>query len=51
MAYQKGDFPYNVFGNCKDYLRKMGLGEPWHSFLDCSLEDGKEKKLKQFCEI
>lgn len=45
MAYQEGDFPHNVFGNCKDSLRKVVLGESWHCFADLrSLEDGRQNE-------
>lgn len=45
MAYQEGDFPYNILGNCKDSLGKVVLGKPWHCFTDLrSLEDGRQKE-------
>lgn len=49
MAYQEGDFPHNIFGNYKDSLRKVVLGEPWHCFAGLrSLEDGRQENESSF---
>lgn len=42
---RKGDFPHNIFGSCKDSLRKVVLGEPWHCFADLrSVTDRRQKE-------